>query len=502
MVDPIMWLRSRERPRVLIVGDLILDAYTWGDAERISPESPVIVLRAGHEEFRPGGAASVAHLCASLGAQTFLAGIVGKDKEGSELLSIVTASGVNLNVVRSMDDRPTTCKRRFMGKASGGQPQQMLRVDHEVRDSIDICSEKAMLDDIESIADDVDVVLISDYGKGVCTPVLIQRLITLAAHLRIPVVVDPARCVSWRRYKGATVLTPNRFEASEVWGESVMSVADGIRAAVELRQQAGVEGLLLKLDGDGAVFCDGTLLPLHLKTRQRAVFDTTGAGDMVLAAFGIGLACGLKSADAGNLAMAAAGLEVERLGVAPVSIKELASELNRTRANPSDKRITVEDLVTLAADYRAQGATMVFTNGCFDIFHAGHAAYLEEAAQIGDVLIVAINSDQSVNQLKGDPRPIMDQESRAAVVASMSCVTHVVIFDERTPEDLLRRIRPDVLVKGGDYPIEDVVGAEFVNERGGRVCVTKRIEGVSTTGIVERVLRKYKAEESNAVAVD
>jgi D-beta-D-heptose 7-phosphate kinase/D-beta-D-heptose 1-phosphate adenosyltransferase len=490
MVNLGEWLSELGRPRILVIGDLILDIYTWGIAERISPEAPVIVLRAARDEFRLGGAASVANLCAALEADVSLAGVIGFDPEGENLKSLLAEAGVDHDAVVFETNRSTTNKQRFMGQATGGSPHQLLRVDREMRQPISRDTEEALTCAVQSKIQSVDVVLISDYGKGTCTPGLLHRLIALATTYEIPVFIDPARSADYEQYAGATLLTPNRLEATRAWGHPIQSPRDGLAAARDLARLARTQGVLIKLDRDGMVLALNEGLTQQFPAKSKTVFDTTGAGDMVLAALGLGIAGRLDWPDAIRLSNIAAGIEVERIGVATVSRSDITSDLAENRSEFAERVVTVERLLQIVSGYRRNGKTIAFTNGCFDILHAGHVSYLNEAAQLADELIVAINSDSEVRRLKGRGRPIMEAESRGNVLASLACVSHVTVFEEPTPCDLIQRLRPDVLVKGGDYTIDEVVGAEIVKAYGGRVCVTSAIKGLSTTKIVESMAER------------
>jgi D-beta-D-heptose 7-phosphate kinase/D-beta-D-heptose 1-phosphate adenosyltransferase len=350
----------------------------------------------------------------------------------------------------------------------------VLRVDREETHALTPELEDRLLNAADAASDGAGALLISDFAKGVCTPTLLRRLI----DRRLPVCIDPARIPDYTRYRGATLLTPNRVEAELATGRKIVTPEDGLAAASELRDRLNIAAVLVKLDRDGMALAALDQPARHFPTQPRAVCDVTGAGDLVLALLGLACASGLTWAEAIPLANLAAGLEVERLGVAPVTRAELRAAL------APRKLVTLDDMATLAAAYRRQGKTVVCTNGCFDLLHVGHAQYLQEAAQLGDVLIVALNSDASVRRLKGPARPVIGQADRAALLAALGCVAHVLIFDDDTPHALLERLRPDVLVKGGTYRVEDVVGRELVQGYGGQVCVTGERPGVSTTALL------------------
>lgn len=502
-------------PRLLVLGDLILDRYTWGDAERVSPEAPVLVLRADAHEARLGGAASVAGLLRALDAEVVLAGVVGDDASGRVLRQLLAEAGIDDRLVLCDAQRPTTTKERFIGRAAGRHPHQILRVDEEVCDPLGGDLPQQLADGILARLPEFQAVLISDYAKGVCrtgangeTPIdgtrpaaanprsdLLQTVIRAAANCGIPVIVDPARGSDCSGYRGATVLKPNRIEAELASGVPIGSAQDAIRAGDRLCARLGVPAVVITLDREGMVLCQpgqpGELFP----TRPRAVYDITGAGDMALALFGLALAYATNPAPrnfyaalpvAVRLANVAAGLEVERLGVSPITRREIRGELLAERDAEGGKIVTLDEMVSLAARYRQRGKTIVFTNGCFDLLHVGHLACLRQAARRGDVLVVAINSDDSVRQLKGPGRPVIPAGDRAALVAALDCVDHVLIFSEPTPHALLRRIRPDLLVKGGTT--QEIVGRELVESYGGQVGRTDPFGDVSTTQLIGRTL--------------
>lgn len=485
--------------RVLVLGDIMLDRYTWGDAERVSPEAPVLVLRAEEEEVRLGGAASVACLLRHLDARVTLAGVIGDDASGRTVRRLLDEIGIRDDLVLSDPDRCTTTKERFVGRAAGRHPHQILRVDHETPHPIEAAIEHQLRCEVVKRLEEFQAVLVSDYAKGVCTPQLLATIIGEARRRGIPVLVDPARITDWQRYRGASLLTPNRAEAAGALGRAIHSPADALAAGCELRQRWELPGVLVTLDREGiVVVADRQEI---VATRPRQVYDVTGAGDMVLAVAGLCGAIDLPLRQTAILANTAAGLEVERFGVAPVTREEIRAELSFEKGTGSDqddrclsplrarcnKLVTLHEMADLAAGYRRQGHRIVFTNGCFDLLHVGHVSYLEEAARLGDVLVVAVNGDMGARRLKGPGRPVIKEGERVAMLAALACVDHVLTFDQGTPCDLIVRIRPDVLVKGGDYAVEEVVGHEIVELYGGEVRVTGEVTGASTTKILASV---------------
>lgn len=471
--------------RVLVIGDLMLDRYTWGDAERVSPEAPVLLLRAETEEARLGGAASAAAMLRGLGAAVTLAGVVGNDASGRVLRVLLQDHDVGDELVLEDDSRRTTTKERFMGRTMSRQAHQILRVDSEQRHSLTPRVESQFVKAIAGAIANCAAVLISDYAKGVCTPHLLQQLIAVANEHGVPVLVDPGRGVNYRHYHGATVLKPNRIEAQEASRLPIHSPADAQKAGHKLRDKLACDAVVVTLDSEGAILCLADGRSETYPAEAHEVCDITGAGDMVAATLALGLGSGMSPEDAVRLANAAAGLEVQYQGVATISRDELVRHLRPQTAKGCGQTVALQDMLCLAQAYRAAGQKIVFTNGCFDLLHVGHVTYLQEAASLGDVLIVAINGDAGVRRLKGPGRPVISQSDRAAMLAALACVDHVLIFDEDTPHALLRAIRPDVLVKGGTTM--NVVGREVVEAYGGRVCVAANVPNISTTEIVETI---------------
>ena len=338
---------------------------------------------------------------------------------------------------------------------------------------------------------DSQAVLVSDYGKGVCTPAVVRQVIAVAVNRRVPVLVDPAANVDFSRYAGATLLVPNRCEAEFAVGFQIDAFDSAIRAGRMLQERSGAGAVLIKLDRDGMVLINPDSAETIYRARPRDVWDVTGAGDLVLAVLGLCAAAGMSLEDSAALANTAAGLEVERHGVVPVTRSEILEELRRS-FQPKAKLVSIDELVPVVARCRAARRTIVFTNGCFDLLHVGHVNLLQNAAAEGDVLIVAVNGDASVRRLKGPARPVVSAQNRALLLTALECVDYVVVFDEDTPCELLKRLQPDVLVKGGTYRPEEVVGREIVEWYGGRVCVTPALDGISTTSI----LRKADSEHT------
>ncbi|HEX7081066.1 MAG TPA: bifunctional D-glycero-beta-D-manno-heptose-7-phosphate kinase/D-glycero-beta-D-manno-heptose 1-phosphate adenylyltransferase HldE [Gammaproteobacteria bacterium] len=460
--------------RVLVAGDAMLDEYWFGDTGRISPEAPVPVVRTVSAEQRPGGAANVALNLAALGVATSLAAIVGADERGRHLASLLEQRNVRCRFVFSAD-APTVHKLRVLARN-----QQLIRLDSELS-LAPAAGDLVPL--VEAALGEADVVVLSDYAKGTLSRA--PELIALAKRRGLPVLVDP-KGEDFARYRGATVLTPNQGEFRAVAGPW-SSEAEFLRKGEALRDALGLDALLVTRGERGMALFERGRKPLLLDAEAREVFDVTGAGDTVIASMAAALGAGLPAAEAAELANLAAGLVVGKIGVATVSRAELRLALHR-RGSGGRGLVTADELVELVREAKARGERVVMTNGCFDILHAGHVAYLEEAKSFGNRLIVAVNDDDSVRRLKGPSRPVTPLEDRMAVLAGLAAVDWVVPFAEDTPAALIGRLLPDVLVKGGDYRPEDIAGGAAVLEHGGEVRVVSLKEGRSTSAVIATIL--------------
>lgn len=479
-------------PRILVLGDSILDRYIWGDAERVSQEAPVILLRADRDEVRLGGAANVANMLSGLGACVTLASVLGDDANAAIVLRELDKSGINCAPVTRDPSRPTTVKERYLGRAQNRHPHQMLRVDRETRVPLDSTVSQELLEKVLAAIPQQKAVLISDYGKGVCTPEIVELVIRNARAAHVPVIVDPRPGNSYALYAGATAVTPNRLETRLATGLEIRTTEDAFEAGRQLCRELQLDHAYITLDSDGIALVKGNGEARLLPTRKRQVYDITGAGDMVLATIGVGLAEGIDPVDIARLANVAGGLEVERVGVVPITREEMLADILANSRSARDKVCDLDDLEKHVEARRNLGQKIVFTNGCFDMLHTGHVTYLQQAAEEGDCLVVAINSDESVRRLdKGPDRPIFNHHHRAKMLAALEAVDYVVVFDEATPHELLSRLKPDLLVKGGTYGHDGIVGWELVEAYGGRVKALSEVPGMSTTRILER-LRSVK----------
>ncbi len=484
-------------PHVLVVGDLMLDRYVWGDVPRISPEAPVPVFRADRSEDRLGGAASVAGLLTALGSRVTLVGVLGDDLSGGRCRELFQARGLDTALVLTVPGRPTTRKERYLGRADHKYPQQVLRVDYETEQALAPHLADQLAEACRAGLSDASIVLVSDYRKGVCTPALLQRLIPSARERGRRVLVDPSPVAAdWHCYRGCHLLTPNRREAAQGARQPITDLDSAFGAAEVLRRQFDLEAGLVTLDREGIVRVDAEGQRQHYPARERQVYDITGAGDTVLAVLGLVLGAGHSLDEALSLAIVAAGIQVERVGVAPVTRQDLLVDLVAHPAGEREKLVPRAALPAALAPARAAGQRVVFTNGCFDLLHPGHIHLLQEARRQGDVLVVGLNADVSVRRLKGPDRPLQNERSRAQVLAALACVDFVCLFEEDTPEALVQTICPDVMVKGADYRPEQIAGWPFVQARGGRLHLVPLAEGQSTTALAARLQGRIQATDA------
>ena len=463
-----------QQAKLLVIGDVMLDRYLHGAASRISPEAPVPVVQVGNQEDRPGGAGNVALNIAALGSAATLIGVVGKDDNAQDLESRLTAAGVYCEFLKS-EDKPTITKLRVIS-----QHQQLIRLDFEEKfDEKDVADLQSLA---KSLLPSAQVLVLSDYAKGALQDV--AALIELARKQNIPIIVDP-KGTDFKKYRGSTLITPNFSEFEAVVG-TCANEEELVKKGLKLMSDLELQAILITRGERGMTLLLPDSEELHLPARAREVFDVTGAGDTVISVLASALAAGDSLADATGIANLAAGLVVGKLGTAAIS----GPELRRAILAEQDSGMgvmTAEQLNIAVHDAKAHGEKIVFTNGCFDIIHAGHVGYLSEAKKLGDRLVVAINADDSVSRLKGAGRPINPVDRRMAVLDGLEAVDWVVNFEEDTPEALLKSLQPDILVKGGDYSLEQVVGGEYVLSYGGEVKALEFLDDCSTSAIVEKM---------------
>ena len=472
--------------RVLVVGDVMLDHYIAGQVKRISPEAPVPVVSVAKRWSVPGGAANVARNLVRLGVDVAVAGVVGQDAAADDLRAALAAEGITDGLAASASRR-TTCKTRVLA-----QGQQLMRLDEEVCTPLSAEEAEALKAGVISLLQGRQAVILSDYAKGVLLDTangvnLCRVVIDEARRMGIAVLVDP-KGSDWQRYAGAHCVTPNAGEFDVACGVEPGAKLDRAQReslAADLRTRYGIERLLITRGPKGmALFSPGEA-PVYCRATVREVADVSGAGDTAIATLAASVGKGLPWAESMHLANAAAGVAVGKMGTAPVSLAELNEALREQADNP--KLFDLPNLVEKIEEWRRKGESIVFTNGCFDLLHPGHISLIRQSAAQGDRLIVGLNSDASVRRLKGPTRPIQNENSRALLLAALSDVDAIVLFDEDTPLELITALRPDVLVKGSDYTIGAVVGADVVQQAGGRVYLARLVDGCSTTGIVRKI---------------
>ncbi len=473
---------------VLVVGDIMLDRFVYGGVERISPESPVPVLSVSREDVMLGGAGNALANLAGLGAQGHIVSVVGDDAEGRAVIQQVKALGFETNGLVKDVDRPTIVKTRFLAGH-----QQLLRTDYESKEMVSSATRALILDQAKAVMGDVSAMLISDYGKGLLGRDLIAALIKAAKKHKLPVIVDP-KGSDFTLYKGASIITPNKKELSEATdGAAVDSDEDIIAASECLIKECGLEAVVATRSKDGmSLIQKKNAAPLHLRNKDIEVFDVSGAGDSVIATIAAALASGAALEDAARLANAAGSIVVTKVGTAPIRVAELEAHFSEQQSRQAAV-MGWNDAVEQVKRWRARGLKVGFTNGCFDILHFGHVSYLNEARQNCDRLIIGLNSDASVKILKGEGRPVHDEDARAAVLGSLAAVDMVVLFgaekvaDDNTANALLESLQPDIYFKGGDYTVDQIPEAPIVQGYGGVVKVLSSFEGHSTTNSIKKI---------------
>ena len=463
---------SDKTPNILVIGDLMVDHYIFGKCDRISPEAPVQVVNVQSESNRLGGACNVAANLVSFGAKVSLCGIIGDDNVGKWMIKELDRLNINVqNII--IAKRPTTQKSRILISN-----QQVLRVDREESQSIDSEIKEEILSGLSHRIKDFDAIILSDYNKGLLEASLTKEIIKIARSENVMILVDP-KGVDYSKYKNATLLTPNKAEAMQATNIKITDDKSLQEAMQKLKKMCDLDICLVTLSEDGIAILDNN--KLHKSpTIAKEVYDVTGAGDTVIAALSFGLSSGLDIYKACAFANAAAAVVVGKVGSATASMSEILS-LMHNGAFVDSKILSFSELEAILPTLRKK--KIIFTNGCFDILHRGHVSYLQKARALGDLLIVGLNSDDSVKKLKGDSRPIHNQDDRAAILSALECVDYVIIFDEETPLKLIESIKPDILTKGADYEGKEVVGSEFAKE----VVLLEFIEGKSTTNIIEKI---------------
>lgn len=468
--------------KVLVFGDLMLDEHIWSEVSRISPEAPVPIADVKKISHVPGGCGNVAANITALGGTPILLGIIGRDSSGEKLLKALKQAQVSTREVIVDPRRPTILKSRIIAAA-----QQVVRVDREDRTELSTALKAKTLKRLQQLIPSIDAVVLSDYGKGLITEETAQTVIKQCRRLGKPVACDP-KGERYSKYRSATVITPNLKEAALAAGLKVTDDRSLFKAAQHLLAATKAKNLLITRGKDGmSLFSRGEVT--HIPVIAREVFDITGAGDTAIATLALALAAGASIKNAATLANHAASVVVGKIGTAPCHREELEAALEGRE--PVAKKLKLRhELAAIVKALHNEGAKIVFTNGCFDLLHLGHVRYLREAKKLGDILIIGLNSDSSVRALKGSQRPYISELERAEILASLECVDYVVIFTELRPDNLIKIIKPDVHVKGGDYKVSQLPERQLVEALGGKVVVIPPIEGRSTTNIVEKILSR------------
>lgn len=475
------YISQIKQKKILVVGDIMLDMYYKGDVRRISPEAPVPVFRKKSGRSVLGGAANVAANLVAANQQASIMSIIGEDANGKILLDRFKEKNVSVDLLFRLQ-RSTTVKTRFLADNN----QQIMRLDVEDTDAITTQECDMMLERLSSFISEFDLVLISDYLKGLLTQEFCQGVIKMARNQKIPVVID-VKDPKYGKYYGATLLKPNLNELRMLTGKNVDTDEDIIAASEELRTRNNCQYILTTLGSRGMILVgDGE--PYCVKSLAREVYDVSGAGDTTIAYLSSCIANNIPIRQAVDVANYAAGIQVGKVGTSSVYLQEVRDLISNEDHGISHKILSVEEVANFRKDNVSK--RIVFTNGCFDILHVGHKRYLQQAASLGDILIVGVNSDDSVRRLKGPTRPVNPEQDRMEILSALSFVDYVVLFDEDTPYELIKKIQPDVLVKGGDYKPDEVVGKDIVEARGGRLELISFVEGKSTTNIINKINQK------------
>ncbi len=468
-------------PQILVVGDLMIDHYLWGTCNRISPEAPVQVIDVQRETTLLGGAGNVVNNLLTFGAKVEVGGVIGNDEAGKELMSMLQKAGAGTSLVQVQEGRKTSKKSRIIAAN-----QQVVRYDKESKDNISKESEQKLLAGIEKNILQYQLVILSDYNKGVLTPTLTQSIINIAKKHNIKVLIDP-KGMDYTKYTGAFLITPNKKEASTATHIEIQDEQTLQEAGFLLKRNYQLTYAVITLSEEGIAFFDEQSMH-KIPTKAKAVYDVTGAGDTVLASLGFAIANDWNMIEACNFANYAAAVVISKVGSATATLSEIQEYIASYIPDFNSDTVikTREEIVEIANDLRKRNKKIVFTNGCFDVLHLGHVKYLEKAKSFGDVLIVGVNADASVKRLKGKERPINPEYDRAYLLASLNMVDYVVVFEEDTPYDLIQAISPEILVKGGDYEGKEVVGSNLVKE----VRLVSFVEGKSTTNIIKKIKNK------------
>ena len=475
-------LEQFSKVSVLVVGDHMVDEYIVGTTDRISPEAPVQVVEVKKESRVPGGAGNVVRNLASFTKKLYVAGVIGNDEPGNYLKTTFEGYGCDCSAMVETENRPTTRKSRVIADR-----QQILRFDREDKGEISVEDGTKLVNQISKIAGKIDVVVLSDYGKGCLTKENIEEIVKIFSKRFVPIIVDP-KGEDYTKYRGVTLVTPNIKETELATGIKIKCEDDAKKAAKIIREKCGIESALITMSEKGMTLFLPKGESFHVDTEAREVFDVTGAGDTVVSFMALGLGADIPPKEAAIIANMGAGIVVGKLGTASVSAGELLSYVrSKSEGGTVSKILTEQELKLQIGRLKKLGKKIVFTNGVFDLIHVGHIKLFQKAKFLGDTLVVGINSDHSARELKGEGRPIIGGMERALIISAMSSVDYVVIYDELTPEKILEMIKPDILVKGSNYDMEDVVGKEIVESYGGKIELIKFENNISVTSLAQKI---------------
>ncbi len=478
-----------DRCRVLVIGDLMIDEYLWGEVDRISPEAPVQVVSVLRDSSTLGGAGNVVNNLVALGARVAVAAVVGAGDNADLLIKKFRELDVDTAGLIQDPTRPTTRKTRVIGGH-----QHVLRIDRETRQDISEADADQLVRFVKGRVHSFDVILISDYGKGLLSETLLRQIMRVARENKKPVIIDP-QGLNFKKYAEATAITPNKREASLAAGIEIVDDASLKVAGEKLLHDIPVQKVVMTCGKDGMVLFESGKKPYWIGAKVRQVFDVSGAGDTVLAVLGLGLVSGISFRHAASLANVAAGIVVGKVGTATVSREELRRAIEPSVDPLSAKQKTLADLIPIAERLSSEGKTIVMTNGCFDLLHVGHIQLLSASKKMGDVLVVAIDDDESVRALKGRGRPIIAARERVRIISALDCVDYVTLFSTKELESLIEAIRPNILTKGSNYTTETVIGRQVLERFGGRVALLPITEPVSSTKIIDQIKSGRSGDE-------
>jgi len=482
-------LLRANKPKILVLGDIMLDEYIWGKVDRISPEAPVQVIQVESRNYILGGAANVAHNLLDMGALVEICAVIGDDDNGKILKELIAKAGIGNTGIFLENGRKTTLKTRVIA-----HDQQVVRIDQETVVPVTKEIQEKILTYIDKKIKLFDGVILSDYAKGLLAEDLISKLMKICKREKKGVIVDP-KGSDYRKYRGAIVITPNLRELEMASGIKLISKLkccgddEILKATERIMEETSCNTVIVTRGKDGMSVCSKAEGIVHLKAEAKEVYDVSGAGDTAIAALGLAFFSGLDIINSARLANIAAGIVVGKVGTATASKDEILKKIDDFHLG--EKLLTAKELPLIVSRLKANNKKIVFTNGCFDLLHVGHIFLLQKAKSFGDILIVGLNSDESVRKLKGNKRPLISEKERALVLSALNCVDYIVLFPEATPLKLLKEIRPDVLVKGGDYKHHEVVGHKEVESYGGRVELVPIFQGASTSKLIEKIINNY-----------